>query len=74
MATTLGEVRKNFETIVKAIKKNDAVLIECIDKRVNEKVIILCALNSNEEGHEFVPFAQMLKGNPYSYLVPLIDE
>ena len=74
--STIGEVRKNFNTLVQAIKNNDVAVIECIDKRVNEKVAIICAVNFDKENelYEFVPFAQMLKGNPFEYLIPPEDE
>jgi hypothetical protein len=74
--STIGEVRKNFNSLVTAIKNNDVAVMECTDTRTNEKVAIICAVNfdPDTEMFSFVPFAQMLKGNPYEYLTPPEDE
>jgi hypothetical protein len=71
METKVKLCEKNFETLLRAIKDNKIALVECFNTVKQEKVAIICAFNIEEDGdYSFVPFAEMLEGNPYEYLEP----
>ena len=64
--------RTNFETLRKAIKNNDAALVECTDATTGATVIALCAVSVDPETNEHIiaPFTKMFDGNPYDELLP----
>jgi hypothetical protein len=69
MAIQKGD-KKNFETILKAAKKGDLALLECQDADSGEARSVICAVNRNGEGFEFVPLAKLFAGNPYDEVTP----
>lgn len=63
--------KHNFEMLCKAIKYKDAALIECQDAVTKEPVIVIAAMQQNNDGTiTAVPFAKMFDGNPYEELIP----
>lgn len=63
--------KARFETIERAFRNGDVALMDCADAATGESVAVMCAINRNDDGSfEFVPFAKLLRGNPYEQLVP----
>lgn len=63
--------KRNFETIVRAIKNDDVALMECTLNATGEAVPVICACFIDEEENvNMVPFAQLFSGNPYEILEP----
>ena len=65
--------RNNFETLQEAFKNGDVCLLSVTRKKNGERVILICATNSSAEdpkGLEFIPFAEMVDGNPYDIYTP----
>jgi hypothetical protein len=69
MAIQKGD-KKNFETILNAAKNGDLALLECQDAGSGEARSVICAVNRNGEGFEFVPLARLFAGNPYDEVTP----
>lgn len=69
---TICELTKpNFETLKRAFDSNDVALMECRRKRDGAIVALLCAKQNEEDGSvTFVPFAEMLRDNPYEQYDP----
>ena len=67
----LAAYKANFDTLSTAIQRGCAILVECFDSRMQEKVAVVAAVNrEGEDGLEMVPLARMLDGNPYEYIQP----
>lgn len=65
-----GPLRKadsaNFDTLLRAVKAGDAVLLSAIRKRDGKQVALVCAAQPGEDDTiEMVPFAVMVEGDPY---------
>jgi len=59
----------NFETLVKAFKAKRVALVECYDTQLKERVAVICAVNEDDAGVSFAPFARFFNGNPYDLLL-----
>lgn len=66
--------KKNFQTLIRAAKKDQLSLMECTDVKTGELVVAICAVNEKDESFEFVPIAKMFNGNPYEELSPAAPE
>ena len=63
--------KANLETLKRAFHTDDVGLVECQLKSTGEKVAVLCAFQTEEDGEiSFIPFAMMFNGNPYELLNP----
>lgn len=62
--------KKNYEQILDAAKHGRLAVMEC--KRVSDgkKTAVLCAVNDCGEEVEFVPFAELVRGDPYQMFAP----
>ena len=63
--------KRNFNTLVEAVRAGDVALMECQLAATGETVAVICAVNRlpNEET-QFVPFATLFNGNPYEAVNP----
>lgn len=62
----LDGYQSNFETLLKAAKNGDLVLISAIRKSDRQPVALICATQRNEDDTITpVPFAEMVNGNPF---------
>lgn len=64
-----------LRTLKRAFRNDDVALMECTTKDTGEKIVVLCAVETNRDPggkteYEFKPFAQLFNGNPYETLVP----
>lgn len=63
--------KANFETLKTAIRNGDCALMECVDKKTGETVDVICAARRFQDGSvEFIPFASMIRDNPYDRFDP----
>ncbi len=62
--------RDNFETLCRAIRNNDACIVECTDAVTGKPVMVICAVEENGDIFEMKPFAKLFDGNPYEELIP----
>jgi hypothetical protein len=44
--------------------------MECHEQEAGQPVYVICAVNRNGPGYEFIPFARLFDTNPYDLLVP----
>lgn len=63
----------NFETLTRAFAHDAVCIMECTRAQTGEPVILICAVNHTGENFEFVPFAEMVSGNPYELYNPPIE-
>ena len=61
---------KNFETLKKAGQNGDLCLVDCQRVSDNTLVVLLCAAQTEQGVTTFVPFAEMIGGNPYELYRP----
>jgi hypothetical protein len=66
--------RKNFDTLLKAIRTDRVSLLECQDKATNKVVNVIVILNHDGDDINMVPFAKMFDGNPYEEINPPLPE
>lgn len=66
----------NFETLKRAIRANDAVLLSAKRIADNSDVVLICAARYDEEHDEITmtPFAEMVSGDPYAQYIPCTQE
>ena len=70
MALGIGH-KKNFDTLVKAVRAGDVALMECEMAVTGETVAVMCAVVEVSAGEvEFFPFARMFNDNPYKVVSP----
>ena len=69
MAIQKGD-KRNFDTLLKAAKHGELALLECQDSSSGEARSVICAVNRDGEGFEFVPLAKLFSGNPYDEVTP----
>jgi hypothetical protein len=62
--------KDSFYTLLRAAKNGDLALMECDDKQTNKKAAVVCAVNRDGGGYEFIPLAVLPDGNPYQRFVP----
>jgi len=62
--------KANFETLKKALKNEDVVLVECTDIETGKPVITVCAVSVVNGEYEVSPLAKMFDGNPFEELLP----
>ena len=67
-------VSTNFNTLLRAIKAGQVVLLECQDRNTGENIYTICAVNEVDGEVEMAPFAKMFNGNPYEELAPPAPE
>lgn len=68
-------IKVNFETLCRAFRNRDAGIMEC--KRVSDGriVALLVAVQTLADGTvSYVPFAEMIDGNPYEQYCPPLAE
>jgi hypothetical protein len=70
--TIATDHKKNFETLTKAFKNGDTVLMDCVEKATGEHVAVICAVVWDGNEYIFTPFARFFNGNPYDILEPPI--
>jgi hypothetical protein len=68
----LSEVdRANFDTLQRASRRGDVLLMECQQVATGEPAPVLCAVNPGTDNTlQLVPFAMLLTGNPYEQVSP----
>ncbi len=70
MALTQGS-KRNFETLVDAVKHRALALVECTEISTGNPVAVMCAVNRYPGGDkELVPLARLFTGNPYDEVAP----
>jgi hypothetical protein len=58
--------KTNFNTLLKAAENGDLALVETTRKRGGARVILLCAMNRDDDGiWRPVPLAELVRGNPF---------
>ena len=64
--------KANFETLLKAARNEDLVLVECTNKTTGKPAYVLAAVNSvrPDDKLELVPLAQLFDSSPYEMLIP----
>jgi hypothetical protein len=65
--------KRNFQTLEMAFRAGRVCIMECFDRKAEDKAIIICAMNSDSEGVELVPFAVLVdadKDNPFERFLP----
>lgn len=70
-------IKHNFDTLISAVENDHICLLDCIDKRTNEHVPVICVVSHLEdtdgnitEDTDLLPFAVMFTENPYTFLIP----
>lgn len=63
-------VKKNFETMCKAVIADDVCIMDAREIRTGKSVVLVCAVNKTGKEYEFVPIAVMIDGNPYEMYEP----
>lgn len=66
--------RNNFTVLQRAFAQGDVALLECRSKETGRPVIVICAVQSDGDEVEFVPFAKLFEANPYEELIPPLEE
>ena len=69
--------KQNFETLISAIKADDACLMSVFDHHNQKPVVMICAVNRHPQEaaeFEFVPLAVLCDGDPYSRFMPPMQE
>lgn len=74
MSKPVQNHKKNFQTLVAAVKSDNAVLFETMDTILGEKVACICAVNQEGDEMSLVPFAAFHNGNPYSRFLPALPD
>jgi hypothetical protein len=68
--TIAQEHSGNFQTLIKAIKSDRLVLMDCINRKTKEHLAVICAVNREENNDlSFVPMAAFFNSNPYDLLI-----
>ena len=63
--------KQNFETLCRAVRDGNVVVMECQLAATQEVVAVICAVNSTESDElEFAPFAIMFSNDPYETVNP----
>ena len=63
--------RTNFDTLQRASRRGDVLLMECQLVTTGQLVPVLCAVNSDADRNlQLVPFAMLFTGNPYEQVSP----
>ena len=62
--------KTNFNTLLRAAKNGDLLLVEGKIKATGEVVAMLCALHRDGEEFVFVPFGHLCPGDPYETYLP----
>ena len=63
--------KRNFNTLVEAVRAGDVALMECQLAATGETVAVMCAVNRLPNGEtQFIPFATLFNGNPYEAINP----
>ncbi len=58
--------KKNFETLSRAFREGAAALLETTKLATGERALVICAVNqAGDSSYEFVPFGELVQGNPY---------
>ncbi len=65
--------KKNFETLIRAIKDNAVAIMECTEKSTGEKKAVICAMVFDGKEYSFTPFASFYNGNPFELLTPPME-
>lgn len=61
----------NFDTLSKAFRNGDCLLMECQLVSTSQPVPIVCTVNRHEDGSQtLIPFAQMFNDDPYKLINP----
>lgn len=62
--------KQNFETLNRAVKSGDSVLVECKDAVTGKPVMVVCAVQRVGNEFQVIPLAKLFDGDPYDELVP----
>jgi antitoxin (DNA-binding transcriptional repressor) of toxin-antitoxin stability system len=68
--TIVQKHKRNFDTLLRAAKDGNLVLVECTETATGEKVAVICAVNRPDGEYELVPMARFWNGNPYDVIEP----
>lgn len=60
----------NFNTLMRAARRGDLVLVSCTWADSGKPVAVLCMSNIDGDEADFVPVATLIDGNPYELLNP----
>ncbi len=65
--------KTNFNTLLRAADNGDLALVETTRKKGGARVLLLCAMNRDEDGiWRPVPLAELVRGNPFKiYKAPM---
>ncbi len=58
-------IRSNFDTLTRAFEHDAVVLMSAIRAADQQPVTLVCAVQRDGESFEFIPFAEMINGNPF---------
>ena len=63
--------RTNFDTLQRASRRGEVLLMECQLVATGQPVPVLCAVNASaDQTLELVPFAMLFSGDPYEQVSP----
>ncbi len=69
-----GDVH-NFHMLTMAFDNRDVAVVECQIAATGEVIPVICAVNHTAPDRvEFVPVAQLFRGDPYRFLNPPRDD
>jgi len=60
----------NFDTLCRAARNHDLLLLECTSTETGQPVFVICARYMDDDEHVMVPLAKMFDGNPYEEVTP----
>lgn len=61
--------KANFKTLLHAGRNDDLALVSCIDKASQKPVIVICAMQRNQDKTITpIPLAKMFDGDPFDEL------
>lgn len=69
MPNFLEKYKPNFATIERACKNGDLALVHCKEISTGKSVAVVAAVWQDADGHNVVPLARMLEGNPYKEFI-----
>lgn len=62
--------KANFHTLLRAAGDERLALVECLDIKTRQRVMVVSAISDRDGEFDIVPLAKMFDGNPYEELAP----
>ncbi|MCA9124931.1 MAG: hypothetical protein H6822_24540 [Planctomycetaceae bacterium] len=69
MPALLPGHKTNFDTLCRAVRHFDAVVVDCQHRETGKPIAVVCAVNTDCE-YELIPLAMLFDGDPYELLNP----